>query len=164
MKRILIVDDDRDILSCLEMLLEDTYEVHVAEDGLAALQRIESKETFDLILLDLMMPRLDGAGLKRELDARRVTTPVILLSAGTCIAAVARSIGAAAYIRKPFDTRALEEKIAALTATPATQPPGPVPVPVPAPAPAPAKPQGARTQSSVSGIRIPPSMISKSVG
>jgi len=81
-KKILVVDDDRDDLKMISMILEpEGYEVITAENGVEALERVES-ENPNLILLDVMMPELDGfaacAKLKSLPDSQGI--PVILLT------------------------------------------------------------------------------------
>lgn len=113
-KRILIVDDDPDILESLRMLLEESYEVEVALDGERALAEILAKP-FDAIVLDLMMPVLDGAAFLRELRARGVPVPVVLVSAARDLTARARALDIAEHLSKPFDPALLEDKLARLT-------------------------------------------------
>jgi two-component system alkaline phosphatase synthesis response regulator PhoP len=81
-KKILVVDDDRDDLKMISMILEpEGYEVVTAENGVDALSKVES-ESPDLILLDVMMPELDGfaacAKLKSSPQSRGI--PVVLLT------------------------------------------------------------------------------------
>ena len=136
MKRLLIVDDDPAILETLLDLLGDSYVVEGACDGAQALQRLTA-DPFDLVVLDLMMPVLDGVGLKRALDARQLAVPIILVSAARHLPSCAREIGAADWISKPFQVEALEEKIArvlggggaAPSGAPPDAPAGDVPVP-----------------------------------
>jgi len=101
-KRILVVDDDPDLLDSLNRLLRSDYEVVSALDGVEALTRIRA-EHFDVVLLDLVMPLLDGALLKRTMDALGWRIPVIVLSAAPDLASTAHDIGAAEHVRKPCD-------------------------------------------------------------
>ena len=83
MPNILIVDDESDCRSPLARLLQiEGYQVAQASDGLEALQRVEEQKT-DLILLDLLMPRLDGVGFLERLraDPRFKDVPVFLVTA-----------------------------------------------------------------------------------
>lgn len=114
MKRILLVDDDPDILESLRMLLEESYEIDVALDGERALAEILARP-YDAIVLDLMMPVLDGAGLLRELRARGVRVPVVLVSAARDLAARARALAVDEHLAKPFDPALLEDKLERLT-------------------------------------------------
>src|SRR5437773_12576028 len=79
-KRILIVDDDPDILASLAIIFQESYEVALARDGAEALRFLD-EGPHDVVLLDLMMPVLDGVAFMQELAARRAHVPVILASA-----------------------------------------------------------------------------------
>lgn len=95
---ILVVDDERFIVSLLtEILEEEGYLVRVASDGEAALRLIESVRP-DLVVADIMMPRLDGLTLASMLRSSSHPIPVILMSA----AVTPRSHGVS-FIPKPFD-------------------------------------------------------------
>lgn len=107
--KILLVDDEPSIERALRTLVEDAgYEFAYAEDGYKALQVVEAEKP-DLIVMDVMMPRLDGFAACRELRSRGVTAPVIFLSAKGDI--VDKGVGFAAggddYMVKPFDPREL---------------------------------------------------------
>jgi len=113
-RRVLIIDDEDDILWSLSLLLEPTYEVATAADGKAALRAVE-QQRFDALILDLMMPVMDGAAVKRELDARGITTPVVIVSAFSDVAERAASLGVRDYMTKPIDIPKLEATLARLT-------------------------------------------------
>lgn len=99
---VLVVDDERYIVDLLTDLLEDEgYVVQRAYDGVAALEQIERREP-DLVVADVMMPRLDGLSLYNEIRQRNGKLPVILMSA-----AVTPRSGDALFIPKPFDIDAL---------------------------------------------------------
>lgn len=106
MKRILIADDEYDIRFMLEQLLRlEGFEVRGVGDGRKALEALK-EEDFDLLLLDLMMPGIDGFGVLRELDPSKLAgMKVVILSAKSTDEDVVRgySIGAAQYVTKPFD-------------------------------------------------------------
>lgn len=108
-KRVLIVDDDEDLQALLQRALQNQeYEVVIAEDGLVALQELE-KATPDLILLDIMMPRMDGYAFAEELRHRGLqsSVPIIVLSADVNAKQKVDEMGADSYIAKPFDVRDL---------------------------------------------------------
>jgi two-component system, chemotaxis family, chemotaxis protein CheY len=108
--RVLVVDDDPDILDALSEILEvEGYQVDRARNGREALQRLEHKLP-DLVLLDLMMPVMDGWEFARSLgpDAR---PPIIVLSADRNVSVKAREIGALGWLAKPFE---LSELLAAV--------------------------------------------------
>jgi two-component system alkaline phosphatase synthesis response regulator PhoP len=119
-KRILVVDDEVYIVHILEFSLSmEGYEVLTAFDGEEAIQRIES-ESPDLVVLDIMMPKLDGYEVCRRVrdDERFNGLPVILLSAKGRSADVDKGlrVGADAYMTKPFRPRVLLDKIEELLA------------------------------------------------
>lgn len=114
--KILIVDDEVNMRRGLRDNLEyDGYEVSEAEDGLSALRKVKEEE-FDLILLDVMMPRLDGFEVCKTLRKNRNNIPIILLtSKGEEIDKVlGLEIGADDYIEKPFSVRELGARIKAI--------------------------------------------------
>lgn len=123
MTRVLVVDDDRAIRQTLSMVLEDAgYDVAMAPDGVVALQHMREAHDQLIVLLDLMMPRLDGAGVVSAMlsDARLARHKVILITASS--QSVDRLLAAtlaclhAPVLRKPFDVDVLlaelEEQIA----------------------------------------------------
>jgi DNA-binding response OmpR family regulator len=109
-KRVLVVDDDAAILESIEMVLEETYEVRLARDGQEALDLLE-REPFDAIILDLMMPVLDGAGMMQRMRERGLRVPVLIASAGTDLKRRALELGATDWMAKPFRVELLEEKL-----------------------------------------------------
>lgn len=113
MKRVLFVDDDPAILETLAELFAETYEVATAADGEDAM-RLLSRERFDAVVLDLMMPVLDGPGVKRELDRLGIRVPVVVMSAGGQVRSVARAMGADAYVKKPFGVDELSAALASV--------------------------------------------------
>jgi DNA-binding response OmpR family regulator len=78
MKRILIVEDTASIAEVMKLKLDNSgFEAMVATNGVQALELLH-EHTFDLILLDLIMPKLDGFGVLAELKKRKINTPVIV--------------------------------------------------------------------------------------
>jgi DNA-binding response OmpR family regulator len=105
--RVLVVDDDRVIQQLLIVNLElDGYDVETAGDGEEAVAKI-LKTGYDCVLLDVMMPKMDGREvLKRvKADAKAKSTPVVFLSARAQDFDVRQGydLGVAAYVTKPFD-------------------------------------------------------------
>jgi len=101
---VLVADDEEDVRFLLSRLLGDVgYEVHLAEDGLEALERIDADRP-DLMILDLMMPGLDGWGVLKRLESHPNPPIVVLLTARGDPESFARGLraGAAAYVTKPF--------------------------------------------------------------
>jgi DNA-binding response OmpR family regulator len=114
--RILVVDDDRVIQQLLKVNLElEGYAVEVAEDGVEALAQFDLFHP-NLVLLDIMMPRMDGWEVCRRLKAGvdSCHVPIVLLSARAQEADVQRGteLGVAAYVTKPFDPISLLDLIA----------------------------------------------------
>ena len=104
MERILVVDDEPDIHVFLERVLSDAgYRAEFASDGWDALRRIGARRP-DLILLDLMMPGLDGWGVLEELRKAELPPPVVILTARGDFDAFARGMRerVAAFVAKPF--------------------------------------------------------------
>ncbi|HEV2854116.1 MAG TPA: ATP-binding protein [Thermoanaerobaculia bacterium] len=112
--RILLADDNADMREYVRRLLSAKYEVVAVHDGAAAL-RAAREQPFDLVLSDVMMPRLDGFGLLAELrsDERTKTLPVILLSARAGEEARVEGLesGADDYLIKPFSARELLARV-----------------------------------------------------
>ncbi len=101
-RRVLVVDDDPDILDALSEILEaEGYEVQRARNGREALQRLEQGHP-NLILLDLMMPVMDGWEFARSLDPR-ARPPIVVLSADRNVSIKASEIGALGWLAKPFE-------------------------------------------------------------
>jgi PleD family two-component response regulator len=114
-ERILVVDDDRDIARFVELNLSlEGFEVEVAYDGAAAIERATALLP-DLILLDVMMPVVDGVEVVRRLRAQSSTAsiPVVMLTAKSLSAdkVVGLTAGADDYIVKPFDTLELVARV-----------------------------------------------------
>lgn len=114
-EKILVVDDEPDIVETLSFRLEqEGYAVITAVDGLEALDKARN-ESPDLIILDIMMPKLDGFQVSRLLkfDERYQDIPIIMLTAKTQEQDVAtgKKTGGDEYVKKPFDAKELMEKI-----------------------------------------------------
>ncbi len=116
MARVFLVDDNRDIREYLERLLARNYQVTALEDGQQALEAILENPP-DLVLTDIMMPRLDGFGLLQKVRANPVTAaiPVIMLSAraGEEARSEGMEAGADDYLVKPFTVRELMARVGA---------------------------------------------------
>ncbi len=118
-QRVLVVDDESNMRRVLEIMLDKMgHETRAASDGQEALA-LTQHESFDLILTDLRMPKMDGVALLNALRGQGMEVPVIILTAyGTVEGAVAAiKQGAYDYILRPFDVEAVERIITrALTA------------------------------------------------
>lgn len=116
--RVLIVDDEPDVLLSLRVILDAAgFEPSLAADGETALRRIDEQQ-LDVVLLDIMMPVLDGWFVLAELQGREVRPAVIVCSAKTADADRERALnlGAAAYVTKPYSPDDLVAKIHAVLA------------------------------------------------
>ncbi len=116
-KRVLVVDDDRGIRETLVAALElDGYEVASAADGLVALEMV-ARAAPAVIILDLMMPKMDGFAFANELQARglREKLPLLVLTADGRAREKAARIGADAWLAKPFDLLELLDRVGSLT-------------------------------------------------
>jgi len=115
-RRILIIEDDRDMAHLVEFHLKDMgYEVTLAHDGHVGLDEAISKP-YDLIILDLMLPEVDGLEICRRVRAASVYTPVVVLTsrASELDRVVGLEIGADDYLTKPFSIRELLARVKAL--------------------------------------------------
>ncbi|BEL11841.1 hypothetical protein Q0Z83_100320 [Actinoplanes sichuanensis] len=114
--RILLVDDNADLREHVSRLLGPYWDVVTAVDGMGALD-LAREQQFDLVLTDVMMPRLDGFGLIAGLraDPRTRDVPIVVLSAraGEEAAVEGLSAGADDYLVKPFSTRELTARVRA---------------------------------------------------
>src|SRR5262245_41206657 len=105
---ILVVDDDAALCESFDLILGDRYRVRAAADGRAALAALAS-ERFDAVLLDILLPDLDGLEVLREIRASDAHLPVVMVTGvRTVVTAVeAMRLGAFDYVTKPFDDEAL---------------------------------------------------------
>jgi DNA-binding response OmpR family regulator len=120
---VLIVDDEPDILLMLRVNLEaDGYTTALAADGESALERI-GEEAFDLVLLDVMMPVMDGWGVLDRLADETEAPLVIVVSAKSSRRDMARALemGAVAYVTKPFSPVDLSAVVARVLAASPTE-------------------------------------------
>ncbi|NCA69249.1 MAG: response regulator [Sphingobacteriia bacterium] len=114
-KRILIIDDEPNIVISLEFLMmREGHEVHVARDGEAGLVAVRAHRP-DLVVLDVMMPKLDGFGVLEAIraDPQVAATRILMLTAKGREAEFKKglALGADAYMSKPFSTRELVDKV-----------------------------------------------------
>ena len=115
MARILVVEDEPDLLLGLEDDLKlEGYEVEAVRDGETASQRAR-EQSFDLIILDVMLPHKDGFEVCRELRRAGLRTPMILLTAKTQESdkVLGLELGADDYVTKPFSPRELRARVKA---------------------------------------------------
>jgi DNA-binding response OmpR family regulator len=113
--RILLVDDEQPIQTLLSFPLQrDGYEVVQASDGREALARF-GEQQFDLVVLDLMLPRMDGLEVCKRLRAKGSTVPIIMLTAKSeeIDKVLGLELGADDYITKPFSMREFRSRVKA---------------------------------------------------
>lgn len=120
MARILVVDDEPAILQMLKMNLEmEGHEAILAGDGETAIKRIEVEQP-DIVLLDIMMPALDGWQVLQRLREMSLAKPpkvlVVTAKAGERDISKAFDLGAVDYVAKPFDIEDLLERVKAVLA------------------------------------------------
>jgi two-component system, OmpR family, response regulator MprA len=116
MMRILVVDDERAVRESLRRALElENYEIELAADGPEALEKLESDRQPDAIVLDVLMPGMDGLEVCRTIRREGNRVPVLMLTARTQVEDRVEGLDAGAddYLTKPF---ALEELLARLRA------------------------------------------------
>jgi len=117
-KKILVIEDEKDIRDLLQHYLKrEGYDVHGAEDGDSGLCKL-AKERYDLLLLDLMLPRMDGLEVCRVLRSQAETAdlPIIMLTAKgeETDRIVGLELGADDYITKPFSPREVVARVKAI--------------------------------------------------
>lgn len=112
--KILIVEDEEDLRSVLEKRLKKLYMADVCKDGQEALEYLDVY-TYDLILLDIMIPKVDGLSVLRRIREKNIKTPAILLTAKGQVEDRVKGLDAGAddYLVKPF---AFEELLARIRA------------------------------------------------
>ena len=113
-KKIVVADDEPSILSALRDILSDDYSVYTATNGRLAISEVE-KVSPDMVILDVLMPEMDGLEACRQLKKNKDTStiPVILLTAKGQITDIEKGFksGADAYVVKPFSPARLIEKV-----------------------------------------------------
>lgn len=115
-KRILVIEDDPDINQLINInLSDDNHDVERCDNGRRGLQ-LAMKGRYDAIILDLMLPEVDGLDICRQLRAAEKTTPILMLTARTSEAdrVVGLEMGADDYLTKPFSVRELQARVKAL--------------------------------------------------
>ena len=120
--KILIVEDEKLLADSLRAMLEGKgFTVEAVYDGETGAEYAETG-VYDLLILDVMMPGLDGYQVARQVRARRCGTPILMLTARSSLEDRIEGLNAGAdyYLTKPFDTRELLARLRALTRRPGT--------------------------------------------
>src|SRR5262245_47509945 len=115
-RRILLVEDEAGLRRTLtDLLLSDGYSVESSADGLAA-QDLAIRETFDLIVLDVMLPSRSGFDVCRHLRKNGIQTPILMLTARSELNNKVQGFKAGAddYLTKPFESAELQVRVQAL--------------------------------------------------
>ena len=114
--RVLIVEDEPEMAQLLAKgLREEQFEISLVRDGRSALEK-SGETSFDVILLDVMLPKMDGLEVARQLRRREQETPVLMLTARDALSDIVRGLDAGAddYLTKPFSFVELLARIRAL--------------------------------------------------
>jgi len=128
---ILIVDDDPRLLNVMAAFFElKGFEVHTADGGVRGLEEVRRSRPA-VVILDVMMPDMDGIAVCREIktDPALADTTVLMLSAREQLAAAAASAGASGAVSKPFDLEDLLSHVRRLTKEAVTSEESPEPLP-----------------------------------
>ena len=115
MSKILIVDDEQDIAELISDVLKDEgYETVIKNDGTSAIEEINNNADYDLILLDIMMPKVSGTDTCKEIRGK-VSCPIIFVTAKTetLDKVLGFEVGADDYITKPFEIEELVARVKA---------------------------------------------------
>lgn len=115
--RILVVEDDKDLSSVISRVLKmEKYEVDQAFDGEEGLDYIHQLE-YDLVIMDVMMPKIDGLTAVKQMRSENISTPVLMLTARSMVddKVMGLDSGADDYLTKPFVVKELLARIRALT-------------------------------------------------
>lgn len=115
-KRVLIVDDSSIVRNYLQKLLSENYTVDMAVDGQEAIERLSAVEQgspIDVIILDLMMPNIDGFGVLEYMNSKDIKIPVMIISGDNTGETIARAFqyNVTDMIEKPFDSKTIQEKL-----------------------------------------------------
>lgn len=116
-ERILIADDEKELARAIGMILKySDYEVDIVENGKQAVEKTNDN-IYDVIILDVMMPIMDGIEALKEIRKNNIKTPVLLLTAKSQVDDKVEGLdsGANDYLTKPFDKKELLARIRALT-------------------------------------------------
>ena len=109
-KRILIVDDEETVRALLAEVLEPhDYKIDIAGDGVEAIRYI-GRSTYDLVITDYMMPKMDGLELTRQIKSKYPSTPILIVTGNGSVHELLKG-GATACIMKPFNIFELQNMV-----------------------------------------------------
>ena len=131
LRRVLVIEDDRDIAQLVKIHVEElNCRVTLTHDGVAGLSQAESG-SFHLVILDLMLPGLDGLEITRRLRARADYTPLLMLTAKSSELerVLGLEMGADDYLTKPFSVLELSARVKAILRRMEKLPAGPARTP-----------------------------------
>lgn len=117
MKKVLILEDEPDLRELLVEMFSSTYDVVTANNGLEGIDAVE-RARFDAILLDLMMPVMDGVTFAEEIHRRGIRTPIVVVSAMPTIETVAKRLGAIDFCHKPCAPWRLQQALTTAISVP----------------------------------------------
>lgn len=101
---ILIIEDDIFMLDALRTILEDEgYQIYTAENGLVALGILETRPQPDLILLDMIMPKMNGWDFAEAYKKFPVQCPIVVITGAADVVQRAKDVGAEAWLAKPYE-------------------------------------------------------------
>ena len=115
-RRILVVEDNKDLSGLLDLHLGDlSYEVDLAFDGETGFEKLNTKD-YDLIILDIMLPGIDGLELCRRIRSKPAYTPILMLTSKSTELdrVLGLEMGADDYVTKPFSIRELMARVKAI--------------------------------------------------
>ncbi len=106
-KHILICDDEIGIRESLNLILEDDYELSFCNNGQECLEGLTAGKKFDLILLDIKMPKMSGLDILRKIKEKNTEQKIIIITGYKCVETANEAIkaGAVDYIIKPFSSK-----------------------------------------------------------
>ena len=116
--RVLLAEDERELSNALVTILKhNNYSVDAVYDGLSAAEYIESGDNYDAVILDIMMPKMDGISVLKRIRAGGIAVPVLLLTAKAEVDDRVRGLdcGADDYLTKPFAVKELLARLRAIT-------------------------------------------------
>lgn len=115
-EKILVADDEKDLARAIGMILKySDYEVDIVENGKQALEKAK-ENNYDAMILDIMMPEMDGIQALKEMRKNHIKTPILFLTAKSQVDDKVEGLDAGAndYLTKPFDQKELLARVRAL--------------------------------------------------